>query len=138
MKAIQTTPLRSRLHGVSCTPIDFQRQEETVLPKTSSLAAWRGVPRDTSFGFGHLIWLLASVNYSVFLYNYKPHSQSNTFPVELGTRFLYCKEEINSSLSEMAVFHLHELDAVPKFMLGKTLISAKHVLNKSSFINGIR
>ena len=137
MKAIQTTHLRSRLHGVSHTLIDFQPQEETILQKTSSLAAVRGAPRDTSFGFGHLIWLLASANYGIFLYNYKPHLQSDKFPAESETHFLYCEEEINSSLREMAAFHLHELDAIPKFMLGKMLISAKQFLNKSSFINGI-
>jgi len=98
MKATQTTRLRSRLRGVSHTLIDFQPQEETVLQKTSSLAVPRGAPRDTSFGFGHLVWLLASANRSIFVYNYKPHSQSDKFPAELGTRFLYCEEAMNSSL----------------------------------------
>lgn len=138
MKARQTTHLCSRRQGASHALTDIQPQEEIVLQKAPCLAVPRGMPRDTSFGFGHLIWLLASANHGVFLYNSKPHLQSDKFPAELGTHFLYCEEETNSSLREEAVFHLHELDVIPKFMLGKMLISAKHFLNKSSFINGIR
>lgn len=130
-------PSRSRLHGARRVLTDVQPEEETVLQKTPSLAVPRGVPRDTSFGFGHLIWLLAAANHGVFLHNSKPHLQSDKFPAELGAHFLYCDEETVSSLREVAAFHLHELDVIPKFMLGKMLISAKRFLNKSSFINGI-
>lgn len=103
----------------------------------SSLTGPRGAPRDTSAGFGHLSWLLAPANYAGLLCSYKPHLQSDKFPAELGTHFPYCREEINSSLRGMAAFNLHGLDSIPKFKLGKMLISAKHFLSKSSFINRI-
>lgn len=138
MKATQTPRLHSRLRGVSHMLIDFQPWEETVLQKTSLLPhRTTGTPRDTSPGFGHLSWLLASASYAGFLCSYKPHLQSDKFPAELGTHFPYYREEINSSLRGMAVFNLHGLDTIPKFKLGKMFISAKHFLSKSSFINGI-
>lgn len=51
MKAIQTTHLRSRLHGVSHTPTDFQPQEETILQKNILPHSAAGSAQ------GHLFWL---------------------------------------------------------------------------------
>lgn len=86
--------------------------------------------QDTSAGFGHLSCLLALVNHAVFLCSYKPHLQSDKLPAELGTRFPYCREEINSSLRGMVVFNLHGLDTIPKFKLGKMLIFCKALLQQ--------